>query len=135
MMSRSRKRQKSSTFSNTSWYRPAITHWRLSWGVAWNTVKYERRPGRQAVGIELDDRIGGDVLGAKGLIVVDLVVRGLQGVHLVVAEALLTVVHPVARVTEQFGDAGEIRGVLELAVGVQEVEDLVFIRKHPKLPL
>jgi hypothetical protein len=33
-------------------------------------------------------------------------------------------------VTEEFGDAGEVGGILELAVGVQQVEDLVFVRQH-----
>jgi hypothetical protein len=42
----------------------------------------------------------------------------------------LTVVHPVAGVTEEFGDAGEVSSILELAVGVQQVEDLAFVRKH-----
>jgi hypothetical protein len=88
-----------------------------------------------AVGIELDDRVGHDVLGPKRLVVVDLVVGGLEGMHLVVPEVLLTVVHPVAGVTEELGDAGEVGGILELAVGVQQVEDLVFVRKHPGHPL
>jgi hypothetical protein len=34
-------------------------------------------------------------------------------------------------VTEEFGDAGEVSSILELAVGVQQVEDLVFVRQHP----
>jgi hypothetical protein len=83
------------------------------------------------------------VLGPEGLVVIDLVVRRFQGEHLVVTELLLTVVYPVAGVPEQFGHADKVGGVLQFAVGIQEIEEWrssesirdtsCLIRMHPDL--
>ena len=92
-------------------------------------VHGEHRPraGDAAVVVELENGVVRDVLRAQRAVVVDLVVLGFQRVHLVVAVVLVAVVHAVSRVAEELGHAGEVGGVLQLAVPVEQIQDLAFV--------